>query len=106
MRCIMGTRFLQACMILLVGGCGDSPSDGELEKDQTVPMAQQWAVRAIEELGGSVVVDEERKQKPVVEVTLWFKKVNDADMHWMSDLPELRTVGLTATAITDRGLAH
>ena len=57
---------------------------------------QLRAVREISEMGGSVVIDESRPDKPVVSVNLVSEKVSDAGLECLEDLHELQSLDLSA----------
>ncbi|HLW68897.1 MAG TPA: hypothetical protein VKS79_26535 [Gemmataceae bacterium] len=68
--------------------------------------AEDKAIQFIEKLGGSVVRDEERQSKPVVEVCLQGTRFADADLKELSALKDLEALDLCATRIADDGLAE
>ena len=55
---------------------------------------QLRAVREISEMGGSVVIDESRPDKPVVSVNLVSEKVSDAGLECLENLHELQSLDL------------
>jgi hypothetical protein len=63
------------------------------------------AVAAVKKLGGTVLHVDNDPKKPVRTVYLPGKKVTDADLRHLADLPQLRILKLdAATRITDAGL--
>jgi internalin A len=62
------------------------------------------AVKAVEKLGGRVIVDTKRPGKPVVGVDLDRTKVTDADLKELKELKSLRKLDLTGTKVTDAGV--
>ena len=69
--------------------------------------SQDEAVAAIEKLGGKVVVDQSRPEKPVIGVDFgWNKRVTDRDLEVLKSFPHLRSVMLEKTNITDAGIEH
>ncbi len=64
------------------------------------------AIAAVEDLGGTVRVDAERPDQPVVAVNLTCTATTDDRLTLLQDLPDVRTLNLGGTAITDAGLAH
>jgi internalin A len=62
------------------------------------------AVKAVEKLGGRVIVDTKRPGKPVVGVDLDRTKVTDAALKELKELKSLRKLDLTNTKVTDAAL--
>jgi len=63
------------------------------------------AVEALQKLGAKVTRDDKQPGKPVVAVNLAdCRKVTDADLKGLKDLPDLRELNLGGTPVTDAGM--
>lgn len=66
--------------------------------------AEDQAVKAVEQLGGSVTRDDKDPAHPVVSVFLGGAKVTDADLKVLAALKGLKGLSLTNTPVTDASL--
>ena len=64
---------------------------------------QKAAIAAINKLGGRIDLD---RNGAVVEVSLGYTKVTDADLENLKGLSNLHTLRLSKTNVTDAGLEH
>jgi len=67
---------------------------------------QQAAIAKVKKLGGSVEIDKENPESPVLTVSLMDSRVNDEDLEFLKDLNGLQTLDLRSTKINGRGLLH
>jgi hypothetical protein len=68
--------------------------------------ATTLAIGEIEQLGGTVEVDEDQQEKPVVMVNLVGTTADDSALKHLRDFPHLRRLYLGGTAVSDKGLAN
>ncbi len=115
-----GVWMLPLGLLLFVGltGCGGSTSESESTADDpksgvnakgeaAEPAAGQESPTAeIEKLGGTVFLDENSPEKPVVYVDLKGTKTTDAALMRLKGMTKLENLDLTKTQITDAGLEH
>jgi serine/threonine protein kinase/Leucine-rich repeat (LRR) protein len=95
---------------------GGSPADGgraapkkappETTHEPTAPETAEQAADALGRLGASIVRDEGRPGRPVVEAILSDRPIGDADLVHLEALPELQTLDLASTRVSDAGLAR
>jgi tRNA A-37 threonylcarbamoyl transferase component Bud32 len=71
-----------------------------------VPESEEQAVRAVQQLGGKISRDDKLPGKPVVSVSLAHTKAADADLRALAAFPQLRTLELQGTKVTDAGMKY
>jgi Leucine-rich repeat (LRR) protein len=67
-------------------------------------LTEEEAVKAIKQLGGSVEVNENAPDRPIVRVDLCYTKVTDAELRKLKALKHLQCLLLDNTSVTDAGL--
>jgi internalin A len=70
------------------------------------PAANDKVIAAIENLGGTVEIDEKSPGKPIIGIELSSQKVTDDDLKVVEGLSSLRRLNLNWTQIGDAGLEH
>ena len=65
---------------------------------------QAKSVAEVEQLGGSITVDEKNPDRPVIGVYLQYTKVTDAVLGHLKALTNLKKLDLLRTEVTDAGL--
>src|SRR5262249_11586416 len=73
---------------------------------QHSPDQRERTLNLIKQLGGSVVFDETRPERPIIRVDLNGPRVTDAVVDQLRGLIFLQTLYLCETKITDAGLAN
>ena len=82
-------------------GCGKDSTPATATEPFDV---QDQAIAAIQEMGGSVAIDETNPNKPVVGVNFVGTKVTDDGLEHLKVLTSLKTLYLINTNVTDDGV--
>jgi serine/threonine protein kinase len=72
--------------------------------EKKAELTEEQAVAALKKLGSQISRDEQAPGKPVVFVRLGDPSVTDAELKYVSALPNLTTLALPGTKITDKGM--
>src|SRR5262245_38726765 len=88
---------LQAVTLLLLAG----PAASAQEKTD-----REWAIAAVQELGGWIEFDEKEPGRPIVSVDFCYLSPGDADLKYLAGLTKLRSLKLEYSLATDAGLRH
>ena len=95
--------------LLLVGLIGSNAiaQSAKPATNNTPNVSHSAAIAAIKKLGGSVKIDTESPDRPVIRVDLdGYGKVTDADLVYLKELTSLERLYLSSSKITDVGLVH
>ncbi len=94
----MNFRTLGVALLLLLGSFYTVTAKVDSKRER--------AVAEVARLGGTIEFDETISGKPVIKVDLHGTQVTDADLKFLRDLPELRTLDLHLTQIGDASVAN
>jgi Leucine-rich repeat (LRR) protein len=98
---------LVAALLLLIGPSLGPADDNAGQQPATAKTTKpEPAIAKVQELGGTVEVDDQSPRKLVIKVDLYETKVADADLEILAGLTHLRELRLSRTDITDAGLKH
>ena len=85
-----------------------SPNDSQHATGGTTEdrVRQEQAIEAVRKIGGTVIVDETRPDRPVIEINLHETQAGDANLIALRPFKKLRALHLGLTQVGDGGLEH